>query len=1016
MQVRMSGRRAGMMVAAAGLAAGLMVSSAAWAQTSAQSTTPTDQATQPNAQGMPPAGPGGGAPGGGAPDESGFRPWAEVSKGFEAVNPPPGQQTFYGLWTRKRDGAMLAELPRGFEGQRHFIALTTPTGNTFAGLQMGDYYVYWRRADNRLMLIEPNLDNRSTGDAESKAGIKDVFTDRVLLDVQILGMGPNGNPVIDMRDLLTARAGALYGGAAAGANARLATLVKAKAFPENVEITYEMPGAGGRLQQFHYSISLIKDNPSYQPRKADERAGYFTTVFRDLGTFKDEEKWVRYINRWQLEKRDPKLKLSPPKEPIIFYIEHTTPVRYRKFVRDGALMWNKAFEKVGILDAIEIRQQDAQTGAYMDLDPEDVRYNFIRWVSNDIGTAIGPSRVHPLTGQILDADVILTDGWIRFFWYEFSDVLPEIAMEGMSPETLAWLDQRPRWDPRIRLADPAQRDLLIAKRARRGVVAWGGHPIGLGDPKLDHEDANRLLGQHPFSGLVGRRSQMNGLCLAAQGKRVDMGMMRMALEMIDAEEFQPYSAPAQDGAGGKKDEGKKDEPKWETLDGIPEWFVGPALAELTAHEVGHTIGLRHNFKASSIYDFNKINSPEIAGVKTWSGSVMDYNASNVVVRDGKLQGDINPRDIGPYDFWVIEFGYGDDPKKTLERVADPLLVYATDEDTTGPDPLARTYDMGANPLDYAKSQIELAKWHRERLLTRFVKDGQSWSRVRRGYTITLGMQTRSVSMMQGFVGGAFVNRDRKGDPNGRPPVVPVPAAQQREALKFIIEQAFRDESFGLTPEIMQKMTTDKWMDAGGFSEGMQDALFPIHDRIGGIQSSVLTMLMNPTKLRRIYDNEFLVPRDQDALTLPEMLRTLTSAVWTELEKGPSGNTSERNPYISSLRRNLQAEHAERLIDLSMPQAGGTEAMKAISNQAMMQLRQISAKIGTIIGEKGENANLDAYSLAHLKQTRMRIEKALEASYTIGGGGMGGFPMFLFGRETPVTVEEADRIERERSMK
>ncbi len=174
------------------------------------------------------------------------------------------------------------------------------------------------------------------------------------------------------------------------------------------------------------------------------------------------------------------------------------------------------------------------------------------------------------------------------------------------------------------------------------------------------------------------------------------------------------------------------------------------------------------------------------------------------------------------------------------------------------------------------------------------------------------------------------------------------------------------------------MTTDKWMDAGGFSEGMQDALFPIHDRIGGIQSSVLTMLMNPTKLRRIYDNEFLVPRDQDALTLPEMLRTLTSAVWTELEKGPSGNTSERNPYISSLRRNLQAEHAERLIDLSMPQAGGTEAMKAISNQAMMQLRQISAKIGTIIGEKGENANLDAYSLAHLKQTRMRIEKALDA--------------------------------------
>ena len=88
----------------------------------------------------------------------------------------------------------------------------------------------------------------------------------------------------------------------------------------------------------------------------------------------------------------------------------------------------------------------------MEKDPEDVRYNFVRWLSNNQGTAIGPSRVHPLTGQILDADIILTDGWIRHFDHQFHELLPQLAMEGMAPETLSWLEDRPQWDPRVSFA------------------------------------------------------------------------------------------------------------------------------------------------------------------------------------------------------------------------------------------------------------------------------------------------------------------------------------------------------------------------------------------------------------------------------------------------------------------------------------------------------------------------------------------------------------------------------------
>ena len=87
----------------------------------------------------------------------------------------------------------------------------------------------------------------------------------------------------------------------------------------------------------------------------------------------------------------------------------------------------------------------------IDKDPEDVRYNFVRWLNNDVGTAIGPSRVNPTTGQILDADIILTDGWIRHFRYEFDNLLPKMMMEGFSAETMSWLASNPQWDPRLAL-------------------------------------------------------------------------------------------------------------------------------------------------------------------------------------------------------------------------------------------------------------------------------------------------------------------------------------------------------------------------------------------------------------------------------------------------------------------------------------------------------------------------------------------------------------------------------------
>lgn len=961
----------------------------------------------------------------------------EVSKDYEKVevSDQSKKDGLFTLWTKEKEAEVLTELPKNFTGKSYFIALTLSSGDRYAGLQSGDWVVQFRRYGNRLAIVAPNLDVRATGDAESKASVKRIFTDRVLMDVPILAIGPKGGPVIDMDALLVNNVTDFFGNRVQlSRTSKIRKLQSAKVFPENIEIAFEIVNRANQLQTIYYSFSEVPSRSNgFKPRLADERVGYFTTAFSDLSKYDDEETRVRYINRWHLEKRDPKLKLSPPKEPIRFYVEHTTPVRYRRWVKLGVDYWNKAFEKVGLVDAIVIEYQDAESGIHMEKDPEDVRYNFIRWLNNDIGTAIGPSRVHPETGEILDADIILTDGWIRHFKFNYEDLMPQLAMEGMSAETMSWLGSHPSWDPRVRLASPERANHLRAKYARQAAQPSAGHAFA----SVDHS----LIGDDQYDGLFGHVSQKNGFCMAATGRSLDLAMTRMnwALALDDAkgdkddDDKEDDDKKSKDKSDDKNNDDSSDDPSDDDaddeekddgddddaddqsdddeddssgsddadaslVDGIPEWFVGPLLADLVAHEVGHTLGLRHNFKASAYRSLDEINSESVKGKKTFAASVMDYIPINYRYEAGDIQGDYAMIDIGPYDFWAIEYGYTAKSKeleKILSRCSEPALQYATDEDTGGPDPLARRYDFASDPLHYAQEQMSLIQLYRKRILDKFVDKGDSWAKARRGYELTLSLQTRSASMMANWVGGAHVNRDKKGDPGDRVAVEVVDAKKQRDALEFVIENTFRDDAFGLTPELLERMGVDKWLDAG-WSSMSSEATWPIHDRILGLQASALTWVLNPTTLRRVYDNEVRLRADVDALTLPELLDTVGDAVWTELESNCPEKKNDREPMISSLRRNLQREHTQRLIDLVLETDTDTAAYKPISNLARMQLKGYSGKIEVTLKRCAEN--IDAYTEAHLTEVKQRIDRALSAgySYNTAAPAANGGMFFIFG--------------------
>jgi hypothetical protein len=194
--------------------------------------------------------------GGGSRGASDGKSWSDVSEGYEQVRSTTDGQSFYGLWVNKKSNQMLAELPRGFENQKHFFAMTVSGGEIFAGLQAGDLYVYWKRiGEDRLALVSPQIDVRSTGDAGSRDSVDRIFTDRVILDVPIVTTGPSGQPVIDMDQLLVDQSAKFFGFSARGVQSRLAEISKAKAFPQNVEIAYTAPDATGTMKTFHYSIS-----------------------------------------------------------------------------------------------------------------------------------------------------------------------------------------------------------------------------------------------------------------------------------------------------------------------------------------------------------------------------------------------------------------------------------------------------------------------------------------------------------------------------------------------------------------------------------------------------------------------------------------------------------------------------------------------------------------------------------------------------------------------------------------
>ena len=861
-----------------------------------------------------------------------YPPHSEVLKDFAPVD---------GLIrTYRKDSRLLAEIePSNFN--RDYIVLISIArgigeGQLLGGMSWGfgdDWLWQFRKVDDNIHVVRRNIRFRATKGSPEEKAVQFAYTDSVLFSLPIITQGPKGGYVVDFSQIFLSdlpQIGAVQPGFTFSQSK--STWAHVKGFKDNIELEVaavyslspsvqldSVPDSRSATINVHYSISALPET-GYQPRVADDRIGYFLTAVKDYSKKGSDDNFVRYINRWDLQKADPSAEMSPPKKPIVFWIEKTVPFQYRKPIADGILEWNKAFEKAGIVNAVEVRQQPDNA----DWDPEDINYNTFRWITSGAGFAMGPSRVNPITGQILDADIIFDADFIRFW---------KVEQETFTPESVA---------------------------------AMTGGPLEIGDWR-------QMLAGVPQS----HRHSLMCRCELHSGMSRELALGASAV-----------AASAKDPAEAEKELQK---------------MIMQGLKEVAMHEVGHTLGLRHNFKASTLLKVEELHDIDKTSKTGLTASVMDYNPTNIAAK-GTKQGDYYSTTIGPYDYWAIEYGYkpfsSSEEAKSLAKIAsrsaEPVLAFATDEDTRGidSDPLVNRFDFGKEPLDYAKQRSQMIESLIPGVVDRVTKEGDGYQRARQAFGVLLGNYGSSLFFASRYVGGLYVNRDHKGDPNARPPFVVVPAEKQRAALQLLGEKVFSDKPFAFPPELYNYLASTRWNHWGVREPERLD--FAVHDVILMWQQRVLDQLLSSLTLKRLHDSELKVPANQDVLTVAELIDSLSKSIFSDLDGLKPGDYTNRKPAISSVRRNLQRVYLKRLSSLALgPQAsssllammsGGSSGSLSSSGSVPEDVQSLAFAELIELERKMEKAldgkvKLDAYTSAHLNESRARIKKVLDAQLT-----------------------------------
>ncbi len=618
----------------------------------------------------------------------------------------------------------------------YVYSLSQGVGSNDIGLDRGqlgnEQVVYFKKAGNKLLLVQPNLSYRAlTDNPLEKRSVEQAFARSVLFGFPIEET-KDDTYLIDLTPFLIRDAHGVsqrlkqrkQGTYKLNKDRSALALDFTKAFPKNVEfealLTFRGEPKGSEIRSVapnprlvsvvqHHSFIQLPDN-QYTPRAFDPRGGSFSITYMDYATPVQEPIVKRWITRHRLEKKDPSVAVSEAVEPIIYYLDNGTPEPIRSALLDGARWWNEGFERIGFKDAfqVEILPNDA--------DPMDVRYNVIQWVHRSTrGWSYGSSITDPRTGEIIKGHVSLGSLRIR-------------------------------------------QDFLIAQ-------ALMNRPFAAGDDNYQP-------------------------------------MLDLALARI---------------------------------------------RQLSAHEVGHTLGFAHNFAASA----------------NGSASVMDYPHPMLSVKNGTVDfSQAYDTGIGAWDMITIAYSYSPfapetnekaELNKILQRAQQEGLRFISDYDARpqgGSHALAHLWDNGASAVEELKNVMEVRHTAIESFSADNIRSDEPFSVLEDVFVPLYFFHRYQTEAAVKLIGGMDYNYAVKGD--GQTITKALPAFEQEAALEAVLSTLDTEQL--MIPEDVLSLLPPSAMGYGRSRESFKGSTGVAFDALGAASTASdmsLGLLLHPERASRL---------------------------------------------------------------------------------------------------------------------------------------------------------------------
>jgi len=678
---------------------------------------------------------------------------------------------------------------------------------------------------------------------------------------------------------------------------RLSYFGPTKSFPQNVDIEADLtfgsstpgpidtvPDARSLFVRLSYSVMDLPDD-GYRPRLADDRVGYFVTARRQYDDPNGPTNFVRYINRWNIQKTNPAARVSPAKNPIVYYIANDVPFEYREPIRNALLTWNHAFAAVGITDVVKVRQQPDDPS----WDPDDVRYSVVRWVvSPGAAFAYGPSLVNPLTGEIFRADIVIDGNLVRSGAGSYENFV-DPTRDAMQPVRAACSMQECDYG-----------------EGEQQQLAWGELALGLD-------------GRFGESGIA------------------------------------------------------------------PPSFTAAFLQSIVLHESGHNFGLRHNFEGSTIYSLAQLHDSKFTAAHGIVGSVMEYTPLNLSPH-GQPQGAYFQTMLGPADYFSIKYGYQplsgrspDDERPALNAIASEAtahdLIYGTDEDNEwfdgfATDPRVATFDLGADPLAFVQNQLTIDQRLFRTLTQRLPRQGDSYESTRYGMLVAMNNWYRSAALATHYIGGEYFTRNHRGDPNAKPPFVPVARSDERRGFDMLAKFVFADDAFTYPSSLLQRLGSERFSHWQSDPNASGRLDLPVDEFAQAYQSILLRQMWQPAVLARLDGIQSVASSPGQTMGLADLFDWTDSAVWADLSTPGLSDVPE-------VHRALQHHYSDMLVNMMLhPERGTPSDAGALARHHLAWLRD---RLDGVLAHRG----LDEVTQANFEDIRTKVGQALNAT-TLSG--------------------------------